>query len=88
MKSFLSVLFLVLAIVFAILYFRERSRFPVGLYICPSMGDCFISEMYESREDCEGSAMAEKGNWLCDSSDLSDIRCHVDPSRVISSYCK
>ena len=84
----LSFLFALVAIIFAVLYFKEKSRFPIGLYICPKYGDCFVSEMYSDLDSCQSSAMMDKGNWLCDSTNLNDIRCHVDPSRIVSSYCK
>ena len=90
MKGFnvLNILLFIISLFLALLYFKEKSSFPVAHYICPKGDECFISEMYKSKDDCETSSSKERGDWLCNSTDLLNIKCHVDPSRMIDSYCK
>lgn len=88
-QKIINIVLVILTIIFTALYFKEKSKFPIGLYLCSNgYSDCFITEKFEDIQSCETSSAKEKGNWLCDSTDKQNIKCHEDPDRILYSYCK
>ncbi len=83
----LTAIFVITTLVFAYLYYKESSKFPITRYVC-SLGyvDCFPVGKHDTRDSCEYANTMS--NWRCDSTDKSNIRC-TDPSDSFAvGYCK
>lgn len=65
----------------------KNSQFPVEYLICgQTYTDCFVSAKFKNLRDCE--VAKEMGNWLCDWSDLNDIKCKVSTNSSAVGLCR
>lgn len=86
MNKIVSLIFLVLTLVFAYLYFNESSKFPVTRYVCgPGYTDCFPVAKHDTRDSCEYAN--QMSGWRCDSRNKNDIRCSEPSDSFATGYC-
>lgn len=79
--AFVAILFL------GVYILVERVRFPVSYIICDSgYRDCFTVAKFADMQSCQREN--EKGDWSCDESDPSNIKCHVVVNSDAVGYCK
>lgn len=78
---------LITTLIFAYLYYKETTKFPITRYIC-AVGylDCFPVARYEDRDSCEyGGGMS---SWRCDSTDKNNIKCYEPSDSAAVGYCR
>ena len=83
----LTIIFIIIAIVFAVLYLKERLSYPVIMKVC-GLGyvDCQNIARFKTRDDCETTN--QKWGWYCDQGDKSNIKCEEKPSSFAVGYCE
>lgn len=47
--------------------------------------NCHTIAKFKDIEDCETTN--EKWSWYCNQTDLDNIKCHVEKSSIVTSYC-
>jgi hypothetical protein len=82
----IAIIFAIIALLFAVLYFKEKLSYPVTMKVC-GLGhvDCQDVARFKTRDDCETTN--QMWGWYCDQTDKSNIKCQEKPSTISTGYC-
>lgn len=74
------------AVIFAGLYIKEITTFPVAYKVCGvGYTDCKTVAKFDDRDSCETTN--QRWSWYCDQTDKNSIVCEEKESDIATSYC-
>lgn len=86
-KKYFQYLIYIIVLILVVIIAKEKLQFPVNYVLCGSgYTDCKTYAKFDDMDSCQW--YSERNNWLCHSTDPTNITCKVSNDSFVVSYCK